>query len=91
MLLLLSPAKALDYESPAPEALADLPHTLPVFAKRSAELIGVLRGLSPPQVAELMGLSDALSALNVARYQAWRPRATVRNARPAVLAFNGDV
>ena len=38
-----------------------------------------------------MDLSDALAALNVARYAAWSPRSTLRNARPAVLAFNGDV
>ncbi len=87
MLFLLSPAKTLDYESP----LADLPHTLPQFGKRSAELIGVLREKSPQQIAELMDLSDALSALNVARYQAWSPKASAKNARQAVLAFNGDV
>lgn len=87
MLFLLSPAKSLDYETPLPE----LPHTLPQFTKRSAELIEVLRAKSPRQVAQLMDLSDALAALNVARYQAWSPRATARNARQAVLAFDGDV
>jgi cytoplasmic iron level regulating protein YaaA (DUF328/UPF0246 family) len=38
-----------------------------------------------------MSLSDKLSALNVARYLAWSPKATPKNARQAVLAFNGDV
>jgi len=38
-----------------------------------------------------MDLSDALSALNVARYEAWRPKFTAKNAKQAVLAFNGDV
>ncbi len=87
MLFLLSPAKSLDYEAP----LADLPHSLPGFADQSKELIGLLRQRSPQQIAELMDLSDALAALNVARYQAWRPTFTAANSRQAVLAFNGDV
>ena len=88
MLFVLSPAKALDYDTPVP---ADLPHTLPVFGPRAAELMGVLREKSPQQVAGLMHLSDALAGLNAARHAAWRPRHTARNARQAVLAFDGDV
>ncbi|MEE1654023.1 peroxide stress protein YaaA [Brachymonas sp. G13] len=87
MLFVLSPAKALDYESPLPTSK----HTDPLFPKDSAELIGVLRDYSPQQVAELMSLSDKLATLNVARYEAWEPVATTENARQAVLAFNGDV
>ena len=87
MLFLLSPAKSLDYETP----LGDIPHSQPQFKAQSQALIEVLRTQSPQQIASLMDLSDALSALNVARYAAWSPRSTLRNARPAVLAFNGDV
>ena len=87
MLILLSPAKTLDYESPAPE----LPHTLPAFRDEPPQLIDALRRLSPQAVAQLMDLSDPLAALNVARYQAWSPKFTPRNSRQAVLAFNGDV
>jgi len=87
MLFLLSPAKSLDYDTP----LADQPHTAPLFVKQSRALIDVLRTQSPQQIAELMSLSDKLAALNVARYQAWSSRATVKNARQAVLAFDGDV
>ena len=88
MLFLLSPAKALDYDTPLP---AGVPHTSPLFVPESAALIEVLRRQSPAQIASLMKLSDALASLNVARYEAWSPRATARNARQAVLAFNGDV
>jgi uncharacterized protein len=88
MLFLLSPAKSLDYETPAPPELA---HTLPQFPQQSAELIALLRTKSPQQIAEMMDLSDALSALNVARYQAWQPRFTAKNSKQAILAFNGDV
>ena len=87
MLFLLSPAKSLDYETP----LGDIPHSQPQFKAQSQALIEVLRTQSPQQIASLMDLSDALSALNVARYAAWSRRSTLRNARPAVLAFNGDV
>ena len=87
MLFLLSPAKSLDYQTP----LGDVPHTQPQFKAQSQALIEVLRTQSPQQIASLMDLSDALSGLNVARYAAWSRRSTLRNARPAVLAFNGDV
>jgi cytoplasmic iron level regulating protein YaaA (DUF328/UPF0246 family) len=87
MLFLLSPAKSLDYDTP----LTGQPHTSPLFVSHSKELIAVLRTQSPSQIAELMDLSDKLSALNVARYQAWSSRATQKNARQAALAFNGDV
>ena len=87
MLFLLSPAKSLDYDTPA----GGVPHTQPLFTKQSAELIALLRAYSPQQISELMDLSDALSGLNVARYQAWSPKFTPKNAKQAVLAFNGDV
>ena len=88
MLFLLSPAKALDYETPLPP---DVPHTEALFKQPAAELIAVLRQKSPQQIAALMHLSDALAGLNAARYEAFSPRFTARNSRPAVLAFNGDV
>ena len=87
MLYLLSPAKSLDYQTP----LTGQPHTAPLFASQSKVLIDILRGYSPQQIAALMDLSDKLSTLNVARYQAWSSRATPKNARQAVLAFDGDV
>ncbi|MDR3367771.1 peroxide stress protein YaaA [Rhodoferax sp.] len=87
MLFLLSPAKSLDYDTPA----GDVPHTQPQFVPQATELIDILRQKSPQDIANLMGLSDALSGLNVARYQAWRPKFTAKNAKQAVLAFNGDV
>lgn len=87
MLFLLSPAKTLDYESPVP----DLPHTLPAFLEDAARLIQVLRRQSPQELASLMDISDPLAALNAARYQAWTPKFTERNARQAILAFDGDV
>lgn len=87
MLFLLSPAKSLDFAPPA----NDVPHTQPLFVKQSTELIHLLQEKSPQEIAVLMSLSDALSGLNVARYAAWRPKFTAKNAKQALLAFNGDV
>lgn len=88
MLFLLSPAKSLDYDTPLPP---DLPHTMPQFVPEASALIQVLREKSHQDIATLMSLSDPLAALNVARYQAFRPRFTASNSRQALLAFNGDV
>lgn len=90
MLFLLSPAKSLDYESALPAGVARKA-TEPVFQDQAAELIGVLKPLTPKKIAGLMDLSDKLADLNAARYAAWSLKPTATNSRPAVLAFNGDV
>ncbi len=87
MLFLLSPAKALDYQTPAQVAT----HTQPLFKPQAAQLIAVLKTKSPQDVGGLMKLSDTLAGLNVARYAAWSTTFSARNAKQAVLAFNGDV
>ncbi|MBI5721691.1 MAG: peroxide stress protein YaaA [Burkholderiales bacterium] len=90
MLLLVSPAKTLDYETAVPRALAARA-TEPLFTPRAAELVGVLRKKKAAQVAKLMDLSSKLAELNVQRYAAWSPAATPDNSRPAAWAFAGDV
>ncbi|MYN13594.1 peroxide stress protein YaaA [Pusillimonas sp. TS35] len=87
MLLVLSPAKKLDYDSPVRTTL----HTQPQFVPQAAELIKVLKKKSASDIATLMKLSDALAQLNAERYAAWKPEFTLSNARQAILAFNGDV
>jgi hypothetical protein len=87
MLFLISPAKALDCDTPPTTAT----HTQPLFVPQATELIAVLRQKSPQDIASLMGLSDALAGLNVARYQAWQPTFNPATAKQAVLTFNGDV
>jgi cytoplasmic iron level regulating protein YaaA (DUF328/UPF0246 family) len=85
MLIVLSPAKSLDLETPPTTKL----HTEPSFLDHSEQLINRLRELSPTELGELMDLSDNLSALNVARYASWTR--DTREARQAVMTFNGDV
>ena len=87
MYILLSPAKTLDFTTP--------PHIAEYsqcdWLDESAALIEYLRRLTPAEVASLMGLSDALAALNVARYATWSRPFTPENAKQAALAFAGDV
>jgi len=84
MLIVLSPAKTLDLETPSTTTV----HTTPDFLPRSAQLIDVLRTYAPDRIASLMDISDALAHLNAGRYASW---GTPGEARQAVMAFNGDV
>lgn len=87
MLIVVSPAKKLDYQSVLPK----LKTSIPLFLEESELLIGLLRRFSVQEVAALMGLSDNLAALNVARYASWEKAHNAANSRPAVFAFKGDV
>lgn len=87
MLIVISPAKTLDYETPATTAS----NTLPDYLEDSAELITQLRTLSPPEVSSLMGISAKLGDLNFGRFLNWQPDFTPENAKQALLAFKGDV
>lgn len=87
MLVLLSPAKNLDFSSPAPNAAT----TKPVFAKEAGELVETARALSATQIARLMGVSQKLAELNRERFRVFKTSGRIEGARPAVFAFNGDV
>jgi cytoplasmic iron level regulating protein YaaA (DUF328/UPF0246 family) len=87
MLILLSPAKSLDYDAP----LLTKKATQPRLAAHSGELINELKALSPEAVGELMHISPKLAELNHARYQNYQPTFTANNSRQAILAFTGDV
>lgn len=87
MLILISPAKTLDYQSP----LATTRYTQPELLDHSQQLIQQARQLSAPQISRLMGISDKLADLNATRFHDWQPHFTPDNARQAILAFKGDV
>ncbi|CAN5276074.1 peroxide stress protein YaaA [soil metagenome] len=87
MITLLSPAKSLDYESPLPTRKSSQPRML----DQAEALVEVMRAKSPDEVAELMSISYDLADLNAQRYADFTTPFTRRNARPAVLAFTGDV
>lgn len=87
MIALLSPAKNLNYTTPATTDI----YTQPRFEKESQQLIDKLKKLSKKKVGELMHLSDNLAALNHERYQTWSLPFDAQNAKQAALAFNGEV
>ena len=87
MLMVISPAKTLDYETPP----ATSRFTLPQYLDHSQALIEQLRELSPAQISELMHVSDKIGGLNAARFGSWTPAFTPDNAKQALLAFKGDV
>ncbi|HSO87767.1 MAG TPA: peroxide stress protein YaaA [Draconibacterium sp.] len=87
MLIVISPAKSLDFETPS--RISDF--TIPELLKESEKLIGRLKTMSPKQLSALMDISADLGELNFKRYQEWQTPFTPENAKQAVLAFNGDV
>lgn len=87
MLLVISPAKTLDYETPVATAL----HTTPDYLDDAAILVKRARQYSVEEVMALMAVSEKIAKLNVARFQAWCRPVSVQNARQALLAFKGDV
>ncbi|OEG72824.1 hypothetical protein BEL05_11175 [Shewanella colwelliana] len=87
MLILVSPAKTLDYDSPA----STQAYTVPDLLQHSQELIEVCRELTPADIASLMKVSDKIAGLNAARFASWQPDFTLNNAKQALFAFRGDV
>ena len=87
MLIVISPAKTLDYESKANTSN----YSQPDYLDNSEQLIATLRNLSPAKIASLMKLSDKLATLNFGRYQDWKRPFNIDNAKQAVMGFQGDV
>lgn len=86
MLIVLSPAKSLDFES---ESVTEI-STIPDNIADSEKIIAKLRKLNPKKIGALMGISANLSDLNYERFQNWSTNFDV-NTKQAVLAFTGDV
>lgn len=86
MLIVVSPAKALDFESP----LATKKFTVPTMMDEARQLVSIMSRQSPDDLSQLMSISPALAELNFERFQDWEPPTAPNPARPAVLAFNGD-
>ncbi len=87
VLIVISPAKSLDYESP----LATDKSSKPRMLRHSSELVSVMAQKSAKDLSKLMGISSALGELNHERFQEWTTPFTPENARPALAAFTGDV
>ena len=87
MLILISPAKNLNFDPLERE----LEVTQPAFLKETRALAKTAKSLSKSQLKRLMNLSDKLTELNYERFQAFKTPFTLENAKPAALAFAGDV
>lgn len=87
MLIVVSPAKTLDYQSPLPALTPSQPRQL----EHSALLIEQARKMSAADLSRLMKVSDAIAELNVQRFSDWQPQMDEGAARPALFAFKGDV
>ena len=82
VIILISPAKTLDFASAAPETA-----TLPRFATDAASIARAAAKLSPDEIGGLMHISDKLAELNATRFRTFRKA----EQRPAIRAFAGDV
>ena len=87
MIVLLSPAKTLDFESP----LRNFKTSEPALLDDAEKLVAKARRLSKPALQELMKISAPLAEENAARFKEWSRPFTNKNARPAMFAFTGDV
>lgn len=87
MLVVISPAKSLDYESP----VKTRKFTQASFLADSQKLIDTLRSYSPDDISGLMAISPALAQLNHERFNSWTLPFDKENARQALFAFKGDV
>lgn len=87
MLLVVSPAKNLDYQSTYPAVSASQPRLI----KHTKALVQTCKSLAPSDLSSLMGISDKLATLNANRFNSFEFPFTDSNARPAIFAFNGDV
>lgn len=87
MLVVVSPAKNLDYETAIPVS----EHTQPALLSNAEQLVKTCRTLSPADLSSLMSISDKLATLNANRFTEFSTPFTKDNARQALYAFNGDV
>jgi len=87
MLIVISPAKTLDYET-TPKTKV---FTTPDYLDHSQCLINRLRNFSSLDISDLMKVSAKIADLNFERYESWKKPFTEKNAKQAILAFKGDV
>jgi hypothetical protein len=83
MLIIISPAKSLDFKSP----IKYQKFSEPIFCKESKKLAMELKKFSATSLESLMGISKKLAELNFTRFQNFDKAQT----RQALLAFDGDV
>ncbi len=86
MIIVISPAKTLDYTKSTLQAT-----DTPKFRKHANQLIEILKTKSPEDLKKLMSISDQLAELNYRRFQKFSSRYTDNNSKASIMAFKGDV
>lgn len=86
MLILISPAKTLDYST---ASLKD--YSLPAFQSETKSLVSILKKKSSADISRLMGISENLANLNEERFKTFKREFNFENSKQALLAFKGDV
>ena len=86
MLMVVSPAKSLDFTPPA----EPVPSTAPRFGQDTASLARTARNLTRADLKRMMSISDSLAKLNVERFKAFDLDPAAGTLQ-AAFAFNGDV
>jgi cytoplasmic iron level regulating protein YaaA (DUF328/UPF0246 family) len=87
MIIVLSPAKSLNYEVED----RNVRNTRPKFVEEASNLVDVLKKYKQNELEKLMNISPSLAELNRDRFQNWKPEFKKPHARPSVLVFDGDV
>lgn len=87
MLIVISPAKTLDFEN----ARAVKHYTYPEFANQAEELVNILRQFTIVDLKKLMNISDKLASLNSLRLKNWQKKPSQQLAKQAICAFKGEV
>jgi len=86
MIILLSPAKTMDFN---PVEVSET--SLPDYQSEAYKLVKRLRDFAVPELIEMMDISENLATLNVKRFKSFKRSAKVNDAKPALLAYKGDV
>lgn len=87
MIIILSPAKSLNFKTDSPTKK----YSQPIFIDEAQKLIKALRNFSPVNITELMNISNGLGELNYLRFQKWETNHNPENSKQAIFTFNGEV
>lgn len=86
MLIVVSPAKRMDFQTPNQLESGEQPR----FLSKASQLVKELKKMGPEELQELMGISEKLGQLNYDRFQSFKTPFSLKNAKQAGLAFQGD-
>jgi cytoplasmic iron level regulating protein YaaA (DUF328/UPF0246 family) len=87
MIILVSPAKTLDYQKSYPFSSSEMPR----WMEQSETIVKKMKGFSAKKLMDLMDISKDLADLNVERFQEWSVQPKDESVRPAIFAFAGEV